>query len=213
MLDFIVSSLGSYSDILNRMRTLATEANSSAMGTTQRAALDQEYQSLTGQLTAIAQNTKWLGTQLLNTAGNMVFQVGVSSTTTVTISTIDLTPATANFAPSTTNTNISLGSLGVNSSANAANALNNTTLAIQHISEKIANYGAQKAYLRYVADNLSSEIASKSETKSILLDADVTEELMNIQSHKAMFDSASVMFQQSLAKQEQIAHIVKQAST
>jgi flagellin len=76
------------SNMMQRMRELAVQAASGTMGSTDRTALDTEFQALSDQIQDIGANTQWNGTNILDdtvgTTGSVDFQVGANASQTVT---------------------------------------------------------------------------------------------------------------------------------
>jgi flagellin len=76
------------SNMMQRMRELAVQAASGTMGSTDRTALDTEFQALSDQIQDIGANTQWNGTNILDdtvgTTGSVNFQVGANASQTVT---------------------------------------------------------------------------------------------------------------------------------
>jgi flagellin len=75
-------------NMMQRMRELAVQAASGTMGSTDRTALDTEFQALSDQIQDIGANTQWNGTNILDdtvgTTGSVNFQVGANASQTVT---------------------------------------------------------------------------------------------------------------------------------
>ena len=75
-------------NMMQRMRELAVQAASGTMGSTDRTALNTEYQALNDQILEIAGNTQWNGTNILDdtvgTTGSVAFQVGANASQTIT---------------------------------------------------------------------------------------------------------------------------------
>ena len=106
------------SDMLGRMRELAVQSANDTNTSTDRTALNNEFQQLTKEISRIASNTQWNGMNLLNntsvgvagTAGdvgvgsrNVNFQVGSNATQTISVGLGDFsfgtgTPAKASSA-------------------------------------------------------------------------------------------------------------------
>jgi len=76
MLQTAEGALEETSNILNRMKVLATQAKSGTYSATDLDALDVEYQQLALEITRIADNTDFNGTKLLDAATTVSFQVG-----------------------------------------------------------------------------------------------------------------------------------------
>jgi len=75
-------------NMMQRMRELAVQAASGTMGSTDRTALDTEFQALSDQIQDIGANTQWNGTNILDdtvgSTGAVDFQVGANANQTVT---------------------------------------------------------------------------------------------------------------------------------
>jgi flagellin len=74
-------------NMMQRMRELAVQAASGTMSSTDRTALDTEYQALNDQILEVAGNTQWNGTNILDdtvgTSGSVAFQVGANASQTI----------------------------------------------------------------------------------------------------------------------------------
>ena len=91
-------ALATVTDVLQRMRELAVQAQNGTNGTSDRANLNTEYQQLSAEITRIAGQTKFNGTAIVGSgAGAQTFQVGANVTPddTIDITTTDLTASTS----------------------------------------------------------------------------------------------------------------------
>src|SRR5512147_838142 len=85
-------ALATVTDVLQRMRELAVQAQNGSNGTSDRANLDTEYQQLSDEITRIASQTKFNGTAVVGSgAGAQTFQVGANNGDTLTITTSQVT--------------------------------------------------------------------------------------------------------------------------
>jgi flagellin len=66
--------------MLNRMKELATQASSGSYSSSDRIALNAEFQALASAVTSIAKETDFNGTNMLNSTNSVSFQVGDGST-------------------------------------------------------------------------------------------------------------------------------------
>ncbi|MFZ2619836.1 MAG: flagellin [Alphaproteobacteria bacterium] len=78
MLQIADGALATVSDILTRMKSLATQASSGQLSNADRALLDQEFESLKEEVGRIAADTDFNGTKLLN-GGDVVAEIAVES--------------------------------------------------------------------------------------------------------------------------------------
>ena len=86
-------ALGKVGDSLQRMRELAVQSANGSNSTDDRANLDAEYQQLALEVTRVLDGTKFNGTNLLNAAATLTFQVGANNVAEdqIDIATTDLT--------------------------------------------------------------------------------------------------------------------------
>ena len=85
MLQTAKGALEETSSMLNRMKELATQASSGSYSASDRVALNDEFQALASAITAIATNTDFNGTSMLNSTGTVNFQVGDAATDVVSM--------------------------------------------------------------------------------------------------------------------------------
>ncbi|PRB74084.1 flagellin [Pseudomonas sp. MYb185] len=91
-------------NIMQRMRDLALQAANGSNSDTERAALQQEFSALSGELTRIAETTAFGGKKLLNgDMGNTSFQIGSNANETVSFGLSDVSASAlrGNFSSAT----------------------------------------------------------------------------------------------------------------
>ena len=86
MLQTAEGALEETSSMLNRMKELATQASSGSYSASDRVALNTEFQALASAITAIAKETDFNGTNMLNSTSTVSFQVGDAATDNVSMS-------------------------------------------------------------------------------------------------------------------------------
>src|SRR5215207_2766882 len=85
-------ALATMSDVFQRMRELAVQAQNGSNGTTDRANLNTEYQQLSAEVTRIAAQTKFNGTAIIGAgAGAKTFQIGPNNGDTLMVTTAAVT--------------------------------------------------------------------------------------------------------------------------
>ena len=174
------------SDILARMKSLASESASGTTVATSRPYIDAEFQQLTSEIDSIANGTRYSGQTLLNAtspfagAGISVL-VGSSSTDTINIALSNLTSAT-----------LLGGALDVTTPANAATALTALDTAINTVSTARAQIGAQESRFNFSADSIQTQTQNLQAANSAIRDVDVAAE-------QAMLSSAEVKTQAAVS--------------
>ena len=85
MLQTAEGALEETTSMLNRMKELATQSSSGSYTASDRIALNNEFQALATAITAIANNTDFNGTDVLNSNARVSFQVGDDASDTVSM--------------------------------------------------------------------------------------------------------------------------------
>ena len=85
MLQTAEGALEETSSMLNRMKELATQASSGSYSSSDRIALNAEFQALASAITSIASETDFNGTNMLNSTSKVSFQVGDGATDNVSM--------------------------------------------------------------------------------------------------------------------------------
>jgi len=100
MLSVAEGGLSKMTDIIVSMRSKAEQAASDTLGTSERAAIQDQLSAYAQQIQDLVDQTKWNGVKLLdNTSGNKVFQTGVDEGETTTWSLPNkLDPTTLNLS-------------------------------------------------------------------------------------------------------------------
>ncbi|MFD2184262.1 flagellin [Rhodoplanes azumiensis] len=176
------------SDILQRMKALASESSSSTMGDTERTYIDAEYQALLEEIDGIAGSTRYNGLSLLDsdatatfTSGNVM--VGSSSSDTIALTMVDLT----------TNGLLSgLTGTAVTDTTTAAAALTALDAAINTVSNARAGFGAAMSRFEFRADSIATQNENLEAANSAIADVDIAAE-------QAKLSSAEVKTQAAVA--------------
>ena len=168
-------ALGEVSDVLGRMRELATQGATGSIQSSDRAYLATEFKALQQEIKRILTSTKFNGVALLKSAAQPItFQVGINNTSDDRIS--------ASFG------NISLGSLLSASTTylsgsvatNAQNALDKIDTALNTVSTARARFGALMNRLDITTSNIQTSRLNVTAANSRIRDVDVAEETASL---------------------------------
>ncbi len=212
-------------DIVQRMKDLATQPANHPNRADDRTALQSEYDELAKELYNIVANTKYAGASLFAaddgkidgdagkfgaTAAGVVFQIGASSseTLTVDISTTlkTLIGATSGgigkvsgiftaLAADPTATLTAGNQLANNT--NAGTAITDLTALLDTIGTLRANLGANINRLNHTANNLSNMKDNTDSAKGRILDADFAKESANMTKNSMLLQSGISMLKQA----------------
>jgi flagellin len=173
------------SDILQRMKSLATESASGTVSDDDRAYINAEFTQLSGEVDSIASGTRYNGQSLLDGtsafASGISVMVGSSSTDTITVKIDSLSADT-----------LGVKTLDVTSQADANTAISALDDAIDTVSAARASIGAQESRFQFSSDSISTQSENLTSAKSAITDVDVASE-------EAKLASAEVKTQAAVA--------------
>jgi flagellin len=223
MIQVAEGAMGEMTNMLQRMRELAVQSISDSNTSTDRTALDAEFDQLRLEVERIADNTQWNGTNLLDgTMGAMTFQVGANATQTIAVTFKDFENDTANVAASAnrvfTGDKINdSGSAGTNdlvdldiaTSVNATTALASLSGAISSVDGERAALGASMSRLEYAADNLTNVAQNSAAARSRILDADYAAETTELARTQIIQQAGTAMLAQANQSQQAVLALLR----
>ncbi|QPF83136.1 flagellin [Bradyrhizobium genosp. L] len=171
------------SDILARMKSLASESASGTVADSSRAYINSEFTQLKGEIDSIASGTRYSSQSLLD--GTSVFSSGVAvlvgSTSADTIS-IKLTSLTAS--------SLGVTSLDVSTLSGATSAMSLLDTAIDSVSSARAEIGAQESRFNFSADSISTQTQNLQSANSAIKDVDIASEQATLSSAEVKTQAA-----------------------
>jgi flagellin len=153
-------ALGEMSNMLDRMRELATEQNNGALSTTDLANVDTEMTAIADEIGNIVTNAKFNGIQLLDTAVTAEFQVGQDDTDVYTFATTAITAAVTGLSSTSTVSDIET--------------------AIDEVSGARAAFGSAMTALESRAANTATLAENLTAARGRIMDADIAQETANM---------------------------------
>lgn len=201
MLQTAEGALDEVSNMLVRMKDLATQAADASSSATDKSAMQSEYDALGKELFNVMNNTSFGGNKLLiggTTAAAMTFQIGASSTETMTVNlgtnltavATAVTAATSNYAaaPAAAGTELT-------GAANATIALLST--ALDSVGTVRSDLGAAANRLEHVNNNLSNISTNTKQATGLIMDVDFATESANMTSSQMLLQAGTAMLKQS----------------
>jgi flagellin len=208
MLQTAEGSLNEVSNILVRMKDLATQAADGSSSTSDQTAMQGEFDQLSNELGNIMGNTRFGGSTLLNSAGSklataITFQIGADSTEKMTGDfTTELTKAHTDIlaaAKQYDGTGVAPAAT-VGTEINAANA--NTTIgklatAIDSVSGLRSKLGAVANRLDHVYNNLSNVSTNTQAATGRIMDVDFASESSSMTANQMLLQAGTAMLKQT----------------
>jgi flagellin len=169
-------SLNETSNILVRMRELATQSATGTVGSTERGYIQSEFNKLSSEIDRIASATEFNGTKLLDgslSGGNaLTLQIGSRNTAAN-----DRISVAVN---STKTSAIGISTIDLSSQSGAQASLDTIDGAIQSINNVRGDLGAMQNRLTSTISNLQIAVENTSASESRIRDVDVASESANM---------------------------------
>lgn len=195
--------MASISDILERMKTLATQSISGTVTDTERAYIQAEIDELSSEIDSIATATSFNGESLLDGtsayATGVIFMAGTESTDTLTV-TIDDVDATA----------LAVNALDVvTDDAARTAAIASIDAAIDTLSSARAEVGAQMSRFEFRSSMLSTSNENIDAAASTIMDADIAAEQAQLASDEVKTEAAIAALAQANELPQQLLDLLK----
>jgi len=184
MLETGEGAMDEMTNIAYRMKELATQGANGTNGTKEWEAMDAEYQALEAELTNIMTNTSYGGTTLLlggTFATDTTFQIGASTSETLTVKATDVKIADINTAIT--------GTGALTDVATSSAEIAKIDGLIDSISASRSAFGASMNRLDHTANNLSNMSETTTASISNLMDADYAAESSEMSKQQLLMNS------------------------
>ena len=200
MLQTAEGALDEVTNMLVRMKDLATQAADQSSTTDDKKAMQEEFNNLGQELGNVLKNTKFGGETLLvggTVAGAMTFQIGAETAETMSV---DLTTALSAMesADSTATANYSAASTGATELTASANAtIDLLKTAIADVGTVRSGLGAAANRLNHVYNNLANISTNTKNATGRIMDVDFASESANMTSNQMLLQAGTAMLKQS----------------
>jgi len=182
-----------------RIRDIAVQSTSSALGDTDRSKLQTEVDQLTQEISRIIQTTEFNGQTLISGGSTMTFLVGASSSgvgnATIAFSAGQMDGLSAIGALSTDMT--ATGTINVNASANASAAISALDNALSTLITERAKFGAIQNRFDAVVAQVKTYNENMTAARSRIQDADFASETANLTKQQILSQSGMAMLAQA----------------
>lgn len=214
-------ALDEVTNILQRMKDLATQSASGTNGTDDRAAMQAEYDELGKELHNILENTKFNGEQLFSTAGKfsaaVAFQTGATGAEQLTFDGSaqltalrrDLAAASDKVTSGATLAAAAAGALAaaqtahnaagddISGATDANTAIGTLTTALGAVSAMRGKLGANINRLGHIANNLGNVKDNTDVARGRIMDTDFAKETSKATKNQMLTQSSIAMLKQT----------------
>ena len=209
MLQTAEGALDEVTNILTRMKDLATQAADGSSGDNDRTAMQAEFTSLSDELGNIMGNTKFGGTSLLNSTGGKLaaaiqFQIGADEAETMSgnfvtelgqVHTDIVAAATQYDGTGTTPAAAAGAEIATDTAANAT--IGTLATAIDSVGSLRSKIGAVSNRLDHVYNNLSNISNNTKNATGRIMDVDFATESSNMTSKQMLMQAGTAMLKQT----------------
>ncbi|MCS0629878.1 flagellin [Telluria mixta] len=206
MLQTADGALGEVSNILVRMKDLATQSADASSTTDDKDAMQSEFDALGNELNNIMKNTTFGGKALLSggtIASSMTFQIGASSSETMTL---DL--SAAGTVGSVADLDTALGAVTAKYAAPGATAgteltsapttaMDNVKAALDKLGATRSALGGAANRLDHVFNNLSNISTNTQNATGRIMDVDFATESSSMTSNQMLMQAGTAMLKQT----------------
>jgi flagellin len=193
MLQTAEGAFNEATDILQRMKDLATQSANGTNTQKDRDALEAEFVELGKELNNIATNTKYAGDALLDggtLAADINFQIGARSAEVMTVAIADTKIAAALTQMTTTVPGLSVA-------AGAVATIDALETALDDLGATRGALGANINRLNHTANNLANMKDNTEMAKGRIMDADFASESANMTKNSMLMQSGISMLKQA----------------
>jgi flagellin len=214
MLQTAEGALDEVSNMLVRMKDLATQAADASSTSTDKTAMQSEYDALGQELQNVLNNTTFAGNKLLvgtaasGSAGagsladtSLTFQIGASSSETMTVNFSGAmgNVATAVSAATTNYSGFTARALtaGTELTSAATAAISNLSTALDKVGTLRSALGASANRLEHVYNNLANISTNSKAATGLIMDVDFATESSNMTSSQMLLQAGTAMLKQT----------------
>lgn len=184
-------ALGESTTALQRIRTLAIQSQNGINSSADRTALQQEVTALIAELSRIATDTQFAGNNILSGTFSAQFQVGANAGQTISVN-LSSTDG-ASFGAS----GLGVGTVNIESVANASSALTAIDTAISSIGAQRAELGALQNRFQSTIRNLSNVSENLSAARSRIKDTDFAVETAELTRNQIIQQASTTVLSQA----------------
>jgi len=200
-------ALDEYTNILKRVRVLATQAANDTQDTTSRGHIQKEVNALLQEASDIAATTKFNGVTILDgtsgsdKSGGFAFHVGAYATET----------QTAKIATNTVTAIVggAISTIIVTNQKSAEATISKMDKALDTINAKRATIGAAQNKLESTVRNISVTQVNVAAAESNIRDVDFAAESANFAKHNILAQSGSYAMSQANAVQQNVLRLLQ----
>jgi len=200
LINITEGALNEQGSMLIRLRELASQAATGTTGSTERATIQLEFNSLRNEIDRITNTTEFNGQKLIDgslassiaSTSQVFIQIGIDSNANSRINLNEQLNLKA-----VTSSALSIDTLSVSTATEALTALDGISEAISSVTATRGQVGAVQNRLMRSISNLSISVENLSAAESQIRDADIAEEVALLTRNQIMVQASTAMVGQA----------------
>ena len=188
-------------DKLQRMRELAVQSANGIYSTSDRAALDIEFQALDDEIGRVANSVEFNGTTLLASTKTLTIQVSYADDSTNGKIDVDLTKVTS--------TGLSINDDVITTQDDASTAIGAIDDALSTVNSARATLGATQNRLETTVTDLKNNVENLSASRSRIEDADFASETAQLAKSQILQQAGMAMLAQANQLPQQVLSLLR----
>ncbi|MGF7534915.1 flagellin [Bacillus mexicanus] len=174
-------SMGTVSDILQRVRELSVQADNGTNSSTDLTSIQGEIDQLVKEIDHIAKNSTFNGKSLLASTQTVTLHISDKATDTISVSLYDIQSASLGNA-----TDGYVSAIDVESTGGAQTAIKIVDAALNQISGYRGELGATQNRLGFISDNLTTAKTNTEAAQSRIQDTDMSAEMSELTKNQVL---------------------------
>ena len=188
-------------DKLQRMRELAVQSANGIYSSSDRAALDIEFQALDDEIGRVANSAEFNGTTLLSSTKTLTIQVSYADDSTNGKIDVDLTKVTS--------TGLSINDDVITTQDDASTAIGAIDDALSTVNSARATLGATQNRLETTVTDLKNNVENLSASRSRIEDADFASETAQLAKSQILQQAGMAMLAQANQLPQQVLSLLR----
>ncbi|WP_153099473.1 flagellin [Paraburkholderia hayleyella] len=213
MLQTADGAFSEVSNVLLRMKDLATQAADASSSAADKTAMQAEYDALGSELSNIMTNTSYGGETLLKSgklASKMTFQIGASKAETMDVNLkVQIEALDKAFKDSSASYDKGTAGTELTAAGEAAKQIDLINTALSSLGTSRSAIGAVQNRLSHINNNLGNMASNTADAQGRIMDVDYASESANMTSKQILLQASSAMLKQSSSMSQMVLSLIQ----
>lgn len=198
-------ALSQVTNLLDRAVTLATEASTGTVTSTQQTALNNEFSKIKTEIDNIGSNTTFNGTSVFTSSTTSIYLSDASSSYSIGMS---IGTLSSSGIQNSSGTSIDLSTQALTSTAAAQSALSDINSAISNVASKRGQVGATINQLQAAGNVISTQLQNITAAEDNIRAANVPQEISSLSQYNILTQTGISALAQANAAQQAVLKLV-----